>query len=792
MFRPSQIAFFFALAFATQVLAHKRIDLGAFNFDHHFDESGNFVSLTTPSRRGTTTYDYDARSFNTNEHLPSTANPNKYEADASGVLKTYTDPTGQPTISTNDGLGRPVRRDYADGTFEEIHYDGARTDTVRDRQGRVQKFNYDEAGRLFEITSAGVVLDHLDFENGRVVRWKTRDASTEFSDFDVDNHPQQITQHRLDANGNEIDTYTITHNWNAAGELTHTGMPSYQGMPATGPWATSLDYHYDANGNVTTITRNGSPLLAATFRGAGRPLTRNITLGNGSTLGRAYDYDDQTGSIGRLSGMRVTVGNTLFAGSSILFEGLQRKREQLLGLSGGERYTHYGYDDRGRVTGSVVATLDPNAIPAIGIPGAATVNLTDADFRGELSRTIVKQNDPPSTITAESTKGHKPISLTRGTATETLLYKAADGADVSVRTDDARYHYDFDEKEHLRTITEQLLPNGTRSRLMRVRYAYDGFGRIVGRRVEVAPVSNSQPPLETAWTLATPDLVATQPLPAATSFVWDPITDNLLAIFPEGASHTNAPPLRQFIHGSMAMDDPIEVVTPTARLFPIFDEPGADTLQAVISENGQLLSRALIGDPYAEQQYALTAPAIDHVKLTQNPDHSVLITLHATEPLDPTTIAAGTRLASVTSSGALVRTTTVAPTQPDPYTVTWTLPAADWTALTTNAASLSIAATSSLRSTTYGTDVPILPATPDMQSTGTLFSSLTLPIEVREPIATVESQFASTGADTPFSLSTLSEIASNNDVIPSLILSSFQAFPFVEPMTGFAYARARW
>jgi hypothetical protein len=80
----------------------------------------------------------------------------------------------------------------------------------------VQKFNYDDGGRLFEVVSSGVVLDHLDHENGRVIRWKTPDASTEFSDFDVDNHPQTITQHRLDSSGTEIDTDTTTHAWNAA------------------------------------------------------------------------------------------------------------------------------------------------------------------------------------------------------------------------------------------------------------------------------------------------------------------------------------------------------------------------------------------------------------------------------------------------------------------------------------------------------------------------------------------------------------------------------------------------
>ncbi|MGH9419303.1 MAG: hypothetical protein ACRD3J_04955, partial [Thermoanaerobaculia bacterium] len=407
---------------------HAGIDGRSFNFDHHFDESGNVVSLTTPAKRGETRYDYDARSFNTAEHLPQTQQPNKYEPDASGMLKTYTDPTGEPTTSTNDGLGRPVRRDYPDQTFEEIHYDGTRVVSVRDRQGRVQNFTYDDGGRLSEVVSSGVVLDHIDYENGRVIRWRTPDASTEFSDFDVDNHPRQITQHRLAADGTEIDAYTITHTWNAAGELTHTGMPSYQGMNAGPRWATSLDYRHDANGNVRTILRNGAPYMDATFRAAGRPITRNITLPNGSTLGRAYDYDDANG-VGRLSGMRVTVGNTLFAGSSILFEGTQRKREQLLGVSGGLRYSTYGYDDRGRVTGSVVATVDPNAIPQLGIPGASMVNLSDADFRASLDRTVVHDSDPPSTITGQSLRGHKAVSITRGTEAQSISYKNTDGTE---------------------------------------------------------------------------------------------------------------------------------------------------------------------------------------------------------------------------------------------------------------------------------------------------------------------------------------------------------------------------
>ncbi len=578
---------------------HAGINGKKFDFDHHFDESGNVTSSKTPARRGETTYDYDARNFNTAEHLPGPSQPtNVYAPDANGVLKQYTDPTGEPTIVTNDGLGRPVRRDYADQTFEEIHYDGTRVNFTRDRQNREQHFAYDDGGRLSEVTNAnGIVLDHIDYENGRVIRWTTPDTSIDFSDFDTDNHPQQITQHRLDANRNEIDTYTINHQWTAAGELRRTDMPSYQGMNAGTRWASSLEYSHDANGNVQTILRNGVPFMTAAFRSASRPIHRDITLPNGATLGRAYDYDDATGSVGRLSGMHVTVNGTEVAGSSLLFEGLQRKSEQLLGVSNGTRFTTWSYDDRGRVSGSVVATVDPAAVPLLGIPGTSIVKLTDADFRTDLDRTVAKSTDTPSTLTAEGSRGgHKVASISHGAGTESILYQGSGGEQVSVRTDDARYHYDFDEKEHLRSITERLIPNGAQSRLIRVRYAYDAFSRIAGRRVEVAPVTSGRPPLGSEWTLAPSDVVAGQPLPAATTFVWDPVTDNLAPIFVEGASRNstilpNGGLLRQFIHGGMGMDDPIEVVTPDARLFSTFDEAGAGGLQTVIDESGHLLAR---------------------------------------------------------------------------------------------------------------------------------------------------------------------------------------------------------
>ena len=63
-------------------------------------------------------------------------------------------PTGEPTKVTNDGLGRPVVREYADNTFEEIHYDGARVDFTRDRQKREPRQKTRARARWGDATAA--------------------------------------------------------------------------------------------------------------------------------------------------------------------------------------------------------------------------------------------------------------------------------------------------------------------------------------------------------------------------------------------------------------------------------------------------------------------------------------------------------------------------------------------------------------------------------------------------------------------------------------------------------------
>jgi len=138
---------------------------------------------------------------------------------------------------------------------------------------------------------------------------------------------------------------------------------------------------------------------------------------------------------------------------------------------------------------------------------------------------------------------------------------------------------------------------------------------------------------------------------------------------------------------------------------------------------------------------------VQTTKNAQGTLDSVAITMRATEQLTAASIASGTRLAVVDASGTVVRTSTAQPTLSSyAFTVKWTLTAAEWTALSDPApvggrtpASLSIAATTTLRASLWKFDLPILPAPDWATASKSVYTSSTLPVEVREPLANITS-----------------------------------------------------
>jgi RHS repeat-associated protein len=182
---------------------------------------------------------------------------------------------------------------------------------------------------------------------------------------------------------------------------------------------------------------------------------------------------------------------------------------------------------------------------------------------------------------------------------------------------------------------------------------------------------------------------------------------------------------------------------------------------------------------------------------------SVEVTLHATEQLSPSSLPAGARLAVVDANGSvlLTATTPAAIAPDDPYAVRWTLNASEWHTLTAAPAahSLSIAATSELRASTWSSDVPVMPAPEWAQATGRAYSSPELPVEVREPLQTLASfvdaiPSGQTRTTTPYEVDALSLLGLTGTDTPldDILSARFHAHPFTDPLTKLNYARARW
>jgi RHS repeat-associated protein len=809
-----------------------KVDVNGLSFEQHFDEAGNVVRTKEPSQDPnvdlTTTYQYDGRGKVATETKPgSPNNPVKYEWSSTGVAAKYTDEQGEKTTSAStdrDLLGRPLRRVYQDGTTEQFVWDGPRLRSYTNRSGQLQTFEYyPNTDRLFRITY-GSTVEILTYDDaGRLKTWTTPGAILTYSNYDKEGHPGQTAVTRIAPDGaTQLATYTQTHTWNAHGERMAWTMP--RSTAPTVPWTDTVNEDHDEAGNVIGITRTlfgstssvPSSVLAAQFLNAGRPFQRTITTDcsaisacNAASIVRNYDYN----SVGQMSRVEVQSAGQTVAGSQVAFDGVRISDIQILGISGDTHHSKFHYDARGRLDGMIPDTTDANAnATSASVPGRIGLSYDDTDFLSQKARTPLD----PSAAVVQSTftptsAGHKVQSL--GSQTFTYGGNPTTGAGANL-VDDGKYVYEWDAKDELIAVIQK--PLTTASPIRRIRYFYDGNGRIVGRRAESANVTTLSDPLDALqWQLETnPSILAGDGLPADTTFVWDPISDQLVSVFDTNASPTdpNGGLLRQYLHGGIGYDDPIEVTvnfSQTAqgglqRLYPVFDEAGTGSLQAVLNAGGQMVARNLPQDPAGSDDVDFAGAAIDHVAIGATKDsnnnlQTVTVTVHATEPLNTSTFNGGFRLATFDGNGSLVRTSsaTAQAVSGDPNSARITLSASDWTALTApNAASLSIAVSKTLRAQLWG-GLPILP--PASGQSG-IMSSPDYPVELRDLLTSVTAFLAnvasgSTDSTTIFDVPSIAIAGSagvESDPAAALFTARFQALPFADPATGLIYARARW
>jgi RHS repeat-associated protein len=801
--------------------------LGSLKWEQHFDEAGNVTKAAEPNRQPTTA-NYDARGAATDQTEPGNATT-KFTWNSTGALKDYIDPHPEATTSDNDLAGRPLKRTYADHTFEQFVWNGPRLASYTDRQGKTQTFGYNSRNQLESIREpAGAELDHIDYDSaGRVLAWTNRDSKIEYLAYDLQGHPLRTRTTRYApgtglSSKQILDVFEQTHTWNAHGERTQWQMPRPAGFSAAG-WTDTLFEDHDAAGNVSSIARTffgGTsstpvPLMTASFRNAGRPDLRTVTTTcvagaacTAADIARKYAYDPVTS---QLNEMRVTAGGVTVAGAHIGFDGLQINDVQILGVSGEERHSRFTYDSRSRLSGFAYGSSDPSTTPAPGAPGTATVTQSPAGFVSAINRTPsldagtraqlaakgidVSRIDPTAT-TATETAGHKIDTVTTGSVARTFTYTGA------LRADDGRHTFTWDEKGRLTAVTEKPGAS-TATPIRRIDYYFDGNDRMIGRRAEYSTDGG------TSWKLEDrPGVLANEGLPADVTFAWDPISDTLVEVWEAGTGKL----LKQIVHGGLAYDDPIEVtfpnpISPTnlARLYPVFDEAGTASLQAVLNVNGQVVARNVPGDAFGAENEDLAGAAVDRVAITATKDNtgnlqSIEVTVRTTEALRSSTLASGLRLASVDANGKVVATSTATPTLADAYTARFALTPADWSALTTasSAASLSVAVKATLRAAAWA-DIPILPPPDWAKATQPVYSTPDTPVELRESLASLNTWLAGvSGTDTRklYEIENLSLAGSSGGgsegVLDQVMASRFQALPFSDPATGLVYARARW
>ena len=743
--------------------------VGNLKWEQRYDQAGNLKTVALPERSASA-YEHDGRGATTAEIKPGGNAVIAHQYDASGAPAAYRDPVNELTETINDDLGRPRSRIYADGTSETFEYDGQRLLSARDRQGRVSTYTYTAAGQVAEVRGAGGArLDRFTYDDaGRMIRRETPDAVLTWENFDLEGRPKKTTQSRIDPGGAVIDSYVQEHQWNVHGERSSSTMPAYPGYPGAPGWTRRVDEHYDDAGNVVRIERDGAVLLDAIYRNAGHPERRSVMTAGPAPLVREYGYN----ASGQLSSMRVTANGLTIGGSELAFDGLQVSEATLLGLSAGDRAHQWGYDEHGRLMSSSYGRDR-------GAPAPAIENLSPADDRVSQDRPAAKPGDPPSTTFA-SAPGHKLREAVRGTDVRAFAYGGAE------RIDDGRFAYEYDARGRMIRATEKGAGR-------RIHYFYSGSNRVVGRRAEYGPPYKLED---------RPAILAEDGIPPDVTYVWDPVTDRIAAIYKTGSSQNatidaNGGLVRQILHGGLGYDDPIEVAYVSGssgkvdRMYPVFDEPAAGGLQLIANEAGQVVSRQISQDPYGGEESALAGAGVDRIVVTAaKSDTGALELVHVdvrlTEEIAADTLAQG---------GARISGTVATPTLANPFTIRWKFTPAEWTVLP----SLTIQITDQLRAAAWSEATPILPPPDWALASKPVATSADIPFEYRESATSLATWLATVGAGesrstTLYEVENLAALArrSAGNLTRLMVASTFQALPFTEAATGLVYARSRW
>jgi RHS repeat-associated protein len=385
-----------------------------------FDELGRLVSMTDPAT-GLTELDYDAR-----DNLTSVTDPlnnvTGYAYNAFDDLLTQTSPDTGLTTNTYDS--------------------GGNLETSTDARGAVTTYDYDALNRLTSAAyTIGMTTDQtiaFTYDAGTYGKGRRTGAS------DADHSLSWV----YDAIGRVTSK---TQTLGAVAQTVGYGYTNGNLTSLTTPSGQSVAYGYSANGQVTSITVNGTALLSGVNYEPFGPI-KGWTWGNSTTMSRTFDTDGKVTALASAGnktydyddGFRITdITDTVTAANSY----------------------SYGYDDLDRVTSAVNTaatrgwTYDANGnrLSETGAsPSTYTISSTSnqvSAISGAVSRTYgydaAGNTLTYSSVTSTYNNRGRMNTVTVGSTTANLTYNALGELVKRAGGSPGTVHYIYDEAGHL-------------------------------------------------------------------------------------------------------------------------------------------------------------------------------------------------------------------------------------------------------------------------------------------------------------------------------------------------------
>ncbi len=374
-----------------------------------YDPVGRLISQTDPSGQSTT-YTYDGIGRVVSTLRPGDAAPRTMTYGTDGLLSGSTLPSGISFAYTHDAAGRLASMSAANVP--------SGIDTIPRHS-----YSYDQLGRLTSATAGSATVTRAHDSLGRLLKETTHGELLEMAYNDL--------------------AGTYVKKWPDGREETFTTNP---------------------NGVVTKIERTANGTL-----GAGGATLGDFTPYGPSLIGKAALLGGVTSTISfderkRVNRIKHEKGATLYEQIDYRYDTNNRRRGELIGAGTVQSRLHL-FDTRNRLT----ETREGSATVTLGTTGYTQAN-NDTDI-GSIGTALAAQS--PAPIKYEFLF----LSLNTGKADERLTFRKTDSVGTVTTT-----QYSYNTGHRLSTVGSETvthLPDGTRQTDANNRYEVDALGRIV-------------------------------------------------------------------------------------------------------------------------------------------------------------------------------------------------------------------------------------------------------------------------------------------------------------------------